>query len=64
MRAVLLPNGNLLIPLPPADLEEPQGPALQEIGPEHPDDAEGDLQPWEQPGAFRRNCAPHRGRWP
>jgi hypothetical protein len=28
----------------------------------HPDqDGEGDPRPWEQPGAFRRDCAPHRG---
>jgi hypothetical protein len=37
VRAILLPNGNLLVPVPPSDLDEPEGPALQEIGPEHPD---------------------------
>ncbi len=37
MRAILLPSGNLLVPVPPADLDEPEGPAVQEIGPEHPD---------------------------
>jgi hypothetical protein len=31
MKAILLPNGRLLIPRPP------EGPAVQEIGPEHPD---------------------------
>jgi hypothetical protein len=35
VRAVLLPNGNLLVPLPPQDLDEPEGPALTEIGPDH-----------------------------
>jgi hypothetical protein len=37
MKAILLPNGNLLIPRPPEDLDEPEGPAVQEIGPEHSD---------------------------
>jgi hypothetical protein len=37
MRAVLLPNRNLLIPRPPEDVDEPEGPAVQEIGPDHPD---------------------------
>jgi hypothetical protein len=30
MKAVLLPNGRLLIPRPPEDLDEPEGPAVQE----------------------------------
>jgi hypothetical protein len=25
-------------------------------------DAEADPRPWEQPGGFRRDCLPHRGR--
>jgi hypothetical protein len=37
VRAVLLPNGNLLVPRPPADLDEPEGPDVLEIGPDHPD---------------------------
>jgi hypothetical protein len=37
VRAVLLPNGNLLVPKPPADLDEPEGPDVLEIGPDHPD---------------------------
>jgi hypothetical protein len=37
MKAILLPNGRLLIPRPPEDVDEPEGPAVQEIGPEHPD---------------------------
>jgi hypothetical protein len=37
MKATLLPNRRLLIPRPPEDLDEPEGPAVQKIGPEHPD---------------------------
>jgi hypothetical protein len=37
MKAILLPNGRLLLPRPPEDLDEPEGPAVQEIGPDHPD---------------------------
>jgi hypothetical protein len=36
MKATLLPNGRVLIPRPPEDLEEPEGPAVQVIGPDHP----------------------------
>lgn len=39
MRAVLLPNGNLLVPKPPDDLDEPEGSDLLGIGPDHPDPA-------------------------
>jgi hypothetical protein len=37
MRAILLPSGYLLVPIPPADLDEPEGPDLLKIGPDHPD---------------------------
>jgi hypothetical protein len=37
MKAILRPYGRLLIPKPPEDLDEPEGPAAQEIGPDHPD---------------------------
>ncbi len=62
MRAVLLPTGNLLVPLPPSDLDEPEGPALQEICPDHPDYGRWRLavaEPGEDPrgGEVRGECA-------
>jgi hypothetical protein len=53
MKAILLPNGRLLIPRPPEDVDEPEGPPVQEIGPEHPDFAGwlATAEPGEDPSA-------------
>jgi hypothetical protein len=51
MKAILLSNGRLLIPRPPEDVDEPEGPAAQEIGPDHPDFARwlATAEPGEDP---------------
>jgi hypothetical protein len=63
MRAILLPNGNLLISRPPEDLDEPEGSAVQEIGPEHPDFARwlAMAEPGEDPR--HKGGQPNAPRW-
>jgi hypothetical protein len=39
------------------------GPRQRKNGPGEGNDMADDLQPWEQPGAVRRDCEPHRGPW-
>jgi hypothetical protein len=53
MKAILLPNGRLLVPRPPEDLDEPDRPGVQEIGPAHPDFARwlATAEPGEDPRA-------------